>query len=268
MSRLAQNPPAEATQPSLRLSALEDAVRAVDPAALLVSPRVVRRIIKQATGASGIGLRVPHRKTFVIGREELLTIVDRVDLDLPTDADLPESVIIIARPSSDMLLESSAGEITTKFWRQLFHARIHQALEQTIAEGRLPPSELQARIQHIGESEFEEIRTVLRQEDYLLPPKNDLTVYIEFVAVYLELRHFVPGFLRSYFPSLEDLHAIDELLKRDVDAEGLLSATRLPGAPETHETAEVPRREGFFVTERIDEPQSTIAPRRLPARQR
>jgi hypothetical protein len=268
MSRLAHNPPAESPQPSLRLSALEDAVRAADPAALLVSPRVLRRIIKQATGVSGFGLRVPHRKTFVIAREELLAIVDRLDLDLPSDAELPDSVILIARPSSDVLLDSSAAEITTKFGRQLFHARVHQVLEQAIAEGRLTAADLQARIQHIGESEFEEIRTVLRQEDYLLPPQDDLRVYVEFAAVYLELRHFVPGFLRSYFPSLEDLHAIDELLKRDVDAEALLAATRLPGAPETHEIAEVPRREGFFVAERIDDPQPTIGPRRLPSRQR
>jgi len=252
----------------LSLARLAEALASVDPTALLVSPRLLRRIIKQATGISSFGLRVPHRKTFLIAREELLAIVDRADLDLPHDYELPESVILIARPSGDALLESSPEEILLKYWRHLFHIRVHQTLEHAIADGRLTPTDLQARIQHIGESEFDEVRNVLRQEDFLLPPRTDLNAYIEFAAVYLELRHFVPGFLRAYFPSLEDLHAIDQLLKRDVDGEGLLAVTRLPGAPDASEAPEVPRREGSLLTKRFDEPQPTAGPKQLPARHR
>ena len=74
-----------------------------------------------------------------------------------------------------------------------------------IAQGKLTEADVRSRIQEIGPIEFEEIRAVLRQEEYLLPPRTDLAVYVEFAAVYLELRYFVPEFLRSYFPSMSGL---------------------------------------------------------------
>ncbi len=65
-------------------------------------------------------------------------------------------------------------------------------MDAQIAAGKLSPADVRQRIAAIGDIEFEEIRLVLRQEDYLLPPKDDRTVYVEFAAVYLELRYFVP----------------------------------------------------------------------------
>ncbi len=58
-------------------------------------------------------------------------------------------------------------------WRLLFHARVHLAVQDRIAEKSLNPSALRERIHAIGEVEFDEIRTVLGQEGYLLPPRND-----------------------------------------------------------------------------------------------
>ncbi|HEX3728077.1 MAG TPA: hypothetical protein VHV08_17620, partial [Pirellulales bacterium] len=215
----------------LSLVELDERLRATDPAAFLVPPRIVRRVIKQHAMVSGIGLRVGHRKTYVIPRADLLGIVDLSELDLTAEAQLPETVILLARPTAEFLNELRPDQVVVKFWRLLFHARVHLALDQLIAEGRFRDKELRSRILHIGRTEFEEIRAVLRQEDFLLPPRSDLSVYVEFVAVYLELRYFAPSLLRSYFPSLEDLLYIDELIKHDLDAEALLVATRLPGAP-------------------------------------
>ncbi len=75
-------------------------------------------------------------------------------------------------------------------------------------------------------------------------------MYIEFAAVYLELRYFVPGMLRSYFPGLEDVYHIDDVLKRDVDGQALLAATRLSGAsvPEWH--GDVPAPSGTALSTR------------------
>jgi hypothetical protein len=263
MAQLVQHTPEKDQPERLSLEELDQAMRATDPAAFLVAPRILRRVIKQDAGVSGLGLRVPHRKTYVIAREKLLTMVDRAELDLPEGAELADNVILIARPTTETLATLSAEEALVKFWRQLFHIRVHAALHPLIAERRIGASELQARIQQIGASEFEEIRDVLRQEDYLLPPKTDLTVYVEFVAVYLELRHFVPSFLRSYFPSIEDYHSIDELLKHDVDGEGLLAATRPPGISDPSWRGEAPAGERWGASIARDD-----QPRRLPARKR
>src|SRR6185295_6987558 len=86
------------------------------------------------------------------------------------------------------------------------------------------------RIRQIGSAEFEEIRTVLKQEDLLLPPKSDLSTYVEFAAVYLELRYFAPGLLGWYFPGIQHPHNVDAILREDIDVELLFSSTRLPGA--------------------------------------
>lgn len=266
MTRLVPNATPAESQPPLGLAALQDAIRAVDVDALIVSPRIVRRVIKQHAGVSGIGLRVPHRKTYVIGRDALLEIVDRIDLDLPATAELPETVILIARPSGEMLAELPPQDLLRKCWRKLLHARVHVLLEQRIALGQLTGADVQSRIREIGTSEFEEIRSVLKQEDYLLPTRTDLTVYVEFVAVYLELRYFVPSFLRSYFPSLSDFHRIDELLRRDVDGEMLLTQTRPVGASDPVILVEVPSAERLI--DRLDEAQPLARPSRLPARKR
>ena len=69
MTRVAPHVSAEVHEPGLSLAALDDALRLADPAALLVPPRILRRVIKHDAEISGIGLRVPHRKTYVIDRQ-------------------------------------------------------------------------------------------------------------------------------------------------------------------------------------------------------
>ena len=66
----------------IRLPQRKAALLATDPAAILTPPRIVRRVIKQVANVGGIGLRVPRRKTFVVSRARLLTIVDPLEFDL------------------------------------------------------------------------------------------------------------------------------------------------------------------------------------------
>src|SRR5438046_3645857 len=82
----------------LTLSDLERALVAADPAALLVPARILRRVIKKDGGLTGPGLQVPHRKSYVIGREALLAIADRADLGVKPDRELPETVLLFPEP--------------------------------------------------------------------------------------------------------------------------------------------------------------------------
>ena len=127
--------PAEARCRGSALAELERAVRAADPAAMLVLPRILRRVIKQDRGLTGFGLRVPHRKGYAIGRDALLQIVEKAEIGLATDAVLPEKVILLARPGPQRLADSSAQDLLVRCWRLLFHARIHLALEAKLASG-------------------------------------------------------------------------------------------------------------------------------------
>jgi hypothetical protein len=203
-------------------------LRAADPAALLVPPRLLSRVIKHDRNLTGLGLQVPHRKSYVIGREALLALATRAELGLGPDRELPPTVVLIARPEPEQLAAMPRGPDLVKYWRLLFHARVHVA----VAERRFSDAAVRERIHGLGWTEFDEIRTVLRQEKYLLPPRDDRTAYEEFAAVYLELRFFDAALLPLYFPTIEDFDHVDRMVAGDVDAVALFAATRPAGAPD------------------------------------
>ena len=227
-----------AGQPSrLSVEELARAVRAADPAAIVVLPRILRRVIKQHRDLGGFAYKVPHRKSYVIDRQPLLEIADHWELGVEGHEALPERVILIARPNPRKLAAMTAEAALTRCWRLLFHARVHLALEEQAAAGKFSTPVVRRRMLQLGLTEFEEIRNVLRQEGMLLPPHEDRNVYIEFAATYLELQRFAPSFLKRYFPALEDHAAVDGVLAQDVDAEELFRATRPRGAPEPSDVA-------------------------------
>src|SRR6266853_93170 len=100
---------------------LERALIAADPAALLVPPRILRRVIKKDAGLTGPGLQVPHRKSYVIRRDALLAIADRTDLGLNPDRELPETVLLFPAPDPRKLRALPPEATLLKYWRLLFH---------------------------------------------------------------------------------------------------------------------------------------------------
>jgi hypothetical protein len=218
-------------EPPLQLTDLQHRLAAADPAALLVKPRLLRRVVRRHGHAPGFGLLLPHTQSYVIDSSALLALVERTELGLAADQPLPPKVILLPRPDTDELAAQPLGALLLRFWRSLFHARIHIALDQKTADGKLSDAELRQRIERIGQTEFEEIRTVLHHEKTLLPPEDDRTVYVEFAAFTLELRFFDPIRLHAYFPAISDWKDVNELLAGDVEAEPLFLATRPQGAP-------------------------------------
>jgi hypothetical protein len=228
-SEVMSNPGGEAKS---AVQTLRRALQSVDRAALLVEPRIMRRVIKQDRRVAGLGLYVPHQRTYTIQRDRLLVIVDRPELNLSPAAELAPTVILLAEPSeSEVAKTDRLDEFLHHYWRLLFHARVHVALEQRLAQHQLSADEAFRRRQEIGATEFAEIQSVLLKDDLLLPPADDLETYIEFVAVYLELRYFAPHDVRSYFPAIRDWEQIDRIVTRDVDHSRLYHETRLPDAP-------------------------------------
>lgn len=222
--------------PRLEIAALARLLEAADAATLLISPRLMRRIIRRDRGLTGVGLHVPHRKSYIIGRDSLLALVAREELGLARGRELPPKVLLLAAPDP-VRLASRPNEITLlKYWRLLFHLHVHKA----IAVAHLDATAVRDRIRRIGQAEFDEARSVMVEERLLLPPRDDSTAYEEFAALYLELRFFVPTLLPYYFPAVESFERIDRILAEDVDAAALFAASRLAGAPEPADVVEVP----------------------------
>jgi hypothetical protein len=211
---------------------LAQLLQAADPAALLAPPRLVRRAIKQDRRWTGIGLRVPHARSYVIGRDALLALATRAELGVAPDRELPEKLILIASPDPTWLGSVPRAQALVDTWRLLFHARIHLAMATQFDERNLGDAGMRERIERIGPLEFDEIAAVLRQEKLLLPPRDERTIYEEFAAVYWELRYFAPALLPRYFPALRDRERVEQVLAEDVDAGAVFAAARLAGAPD------------------------------------
>ncbi len=220
---------------------LERALGSVEPAARLVLPRLLRRVVRLHASLPGMGFRVPHSKTYVIPRKDLLDIADRSEIGFDPAEDLPEDVILLERPHGEVLEERPRGEVLLAYWELLFHARVHQEFHRLAAQQRFGAAEFAQRRAALGSLEFDEIRNVLRQERFLLPPYDDPSTYVEFAAVYLGIRYFNPYLMASFFPALVSLEKVDGVIARDIDAHGLLAATRLPGTPDPEELREAAR---------------------------
>jgi hypothetical protein len=221
-------------RPVDKVSAAQDELRqalaVTDPSALLVPLRALRRLLRAEFG--GPYLLVPHENCYAFDRDMIFRHVEPDELGLEPDQLLPSTVILLARPSTEQLEGWGREGALLRYWRLLFHARVHVTLHRRHEEGLLTPADILARIEQIGATEFGEVRTVLRQENVLPRGADDLAVYIEFAASYLEMRYFRSNLLATFFPAFHDLQRIDNVLAQDVDAAALFASTRLPGAPE------------------------------------
>lgn len=189
---------------------------------VLVDPRSLRHVIKHHRHVAGL---VPHGRCYAITKAELVRIGAHHEVELrPGSA--REYQLLVARPSPREIRRLPPGQLFERVLRAAFHASVHRALELC----ELDDNTVRARVEEIGRTEFEEIRATLTHDELLMPPATDGEVYVEFCAVYLELREFSPGLLVSTFPGLGDPHRIDSTIARDVDVNALV-ATRASSSP-------------------------------------
>jgi hypothetical protein len=207
------------------LVASERAIREADPWAFPVASRIVRRVIRHEFDLPAFIARVPHRKSVHLAADRARQIVANDELGLENGQPLPETVILLARPEEHELEAMTAATLREHMRRLHFHARVHVALDERLGAGALDQSAVRERIERIGYTTFDEARTVLAQEAFLLPPADVVSEYVEFAAVFLELRYFAPDVLSSYFPSLDDIDRVEEIVGEDVDADAILEMT-------------------------------------------
>src|SRR5262249_21284301 len=155
---------------------------------------------------------------YTLARGALERLVERDELAIDPAA-LPDHVVIFGGARS--ALAAGDPRALSRAWRAIFHGRLHLPLDALVPTGATTRISTRERIHRIGQTEFDEIRAVVRQEDLLLPPADDTSAYLEFVALYLELRAFAPRTLERTFPTL-DLARVDAAVALDVDAAALL----------------------------------------------
>lgn len=214
----------ERSGPAVTLYELDRALKAVEPAALLVPPRILRRVIR-GDHAEDLPLLVPHRKAYLIDGRKLLTLADADEVSLPSDQAPPPTAILLELPDSQYLTDTPRRLVMLRYWRLLFHMQVHRALQ-----AKLSPDEIRSRLDAIGPVAVDEARNVLLREGLLLAPEDDAALYVELAAVYLDLQHFDSRALPFYFPALVGLPRVAEMFEADVGARDLVLSTRLRGA--------------------------------------
>ncbi len=203
---------------------------ALDPGAFLVPERIVRRVIRHERKIRGIGLLVPHGRCHVASAETVQEVVRPFELHLADGTPYPDPCILVGEPESEGTEYLTDGRYRREVARRLFHARVHARFAELTVEGRLTGPRVRGLINRIGQTRFDEIRSVLRHEEAVIPPADPRAVLEEFAAWWLELTHFDPDMLPVWFPALSGRHDVGEILGRLVDVPRLLEAVRLPGA--------------------------------------
>jgi len=229
------------------------------PGYLLVDPRIVRRVIKDQRHLSGLGIHIPHDHCTAIGRARLIELASERELGQAPSA-LPEELVLVAR---------EAGLSGRELWRRRFHGLVHLSLDARRGSGELSEAAVRARIHAIGQTEFDEIRSVLRQEDLISTSRDDGEVFVEFAATYLEHRRFSPEGLARLFPTIRDHDSVEAVLALEVDAEALLAASKPEGEEALGQLKPVePQSEDEQIETHAPPPLAPLAPERVALRAR
>ncbi|TNF29911.1 MAG: hypothetical protein EP329_14670, partial [Deltaproteobacteria bacterium] len=201
------------------------------PGAVLVEERILRRVVREDLGLTGVAPRIPHQRCYAIERRRLERFVEADEVDVPL-ADLPEWVYLLPSAADEVGRRPDA-EVLRGYWRRLFHARVDAELRIRTAGVSLPRARVLALIDGLGQTPFDEIRAVLHDEELVADSADETLELVEFVALYLELLYFEPSLVDRFFPSLRSREAVAGLCDALVDGPGLLAATRPRGAAES-----------------------------------
>ncbi len=208
-------------------SPIERSLRSSETGVILVDERIVARVIKRHRKLIRWG--VPHAHCYWIAQSELLQLVTPQMLGAEA-SHLPEHVVLLPRPKASEVRGAEPGDVLRWLWRSAFHAHVHLAVEALRKQGKLDDATIRARIDRIGQTEFDEVRRVLDADELLFPPGGDAEVYTEFAAVMLELHHFAPSLVARTFPTLRHPAQALSVINEDVDASALMAACKPLGA--------------------------------------
>src|SRR6478672_6829506 len=92
----------------MTLAELQRLLTSVEPAAVLVPPRVMEHVVRHALQLSPMTWTVPHVSTWIAEKPALYRWIDHADLPVAQDVFLPTTVLLLAWPDEDHLRRTPA----------------------------------------------------------------------------------------------------------------------------------------------------------------
>ncbi len=249
----------------------------------LVEPRILRRVIRSLTGAVSPWSRTPHNRVIVIDQLTLTTQMIPAEVGLTGVGwhgvpKIPHRMILLVQPERDRRRKESPCQTLLAYWRWLFHAKLHLAIEESLLSNEW----FSEQLQRLGPTVLEEAAVVLDEENELLFPRQKESILQELLIVGTELLEFDPALFSVYFPSLNleddfrsisrtvfgDREQLEQRLVESRPATPLFATYTTP--PQPTFTEESGPKEGLW--DRLEdafEPttvaKNTLSPRRLEA---
>jgi len=209
---------------------LEPALRAVEPAARLVSERKLRKVLFYLRDHDYAAPLNPHLPLW-IDRQDALA----ADVLLPeTLAGTEPRLLLLTAPDDRGWHHEATPELLRHYWRLLYQAAIRAAIDEKFREDELTVGGCRERLRRLGAAAAREVEYVLETDHLADHDETAAGVYRAFAATYLDLHAFAPESVDEFFPSLPPPAAVLAVLRTDVPVEELLEKTRPAGAADAH----------------------------------
>ena len=209
---------------------LEAALRAVEPAARLVSERKLRKVL----------FYLRDHDYAVPLNPDLPLWIDRPDA-VAADVLLPETLagteprlLLLAAPDDRGWHHEAPPELLRHYWRLLYQGAVRAAVDALFREDELTVGDCRGRLRRLGAAAAREVEYVLETDHLADLDETAAGVYRAFAATYLDLHAFAPESVDEFFPSLPPPAAVLAVLRTDVPVEELLAQTRPAGAADAH----------------------------------
>lgn len=210
---------------------LQRRLSAVDSRVLLVRRGVLVRVARQRYPKAAFAWQAPHSFALVCSQAELLAAVAPDEIGIASAATLPATILLLPRPSDARLIRAASADLLHEYARRLFHLRIEELLHAGWPTGDAGRRRAQERRWELGFPIFAEAERVLCQERRLVPGSSIEQVYHEWASTVLELFHFQPSALPTWFPGLcatgRNIEEVVRLIRSDVDDQSLGSILAL-----------------------------------------
>jgi hypothetical protein len=228
--------------------ALRDALSAADHSAFLVEARVIRRFIRERSGAANLAIALPHTHSQVVSATDIRSFAHPDELGLVSFETLPDECLFICEPEKGELDHWPLEELKQQVWRRLFHAKLDRELNALYQDAN--PKSMRQKIAEVGQVEFDEAHYVLRSELRLMDPESRDEALRELAAIHFEFQYFEPDLLPVWFPSLTEKTDIQQVLAHRLNVDAIFRSSQLVGATEPDLISHVQADEDRLVSAR------------------